>query len=168
MEYGNRSSFAVEFELDKNYGGEWLYGKFCYWIGGLRVGDFEMGTSLRDVLLQMKHMVSDCGNRDGGTLCSLSPAEAFSVIDPLLYGESSNNALGSPDTPARFDISIPVDVFDSWKIYLFECKDSAEIVFRKNSEAKVRSYSLRHGEFDQIIKKVYLKLDDLYEKQIKK
>ena len=165
MEYGNKTSFAVEFDLDKNHGGEWLYGRICFWIGGSQVGNFELGTSLRDVLFEMKYLVSDCGSRDGSTLCSLSQSDAFFAIDSLLYGDGRNARSGMPETPARFDITIPVDVFDEWKVYLFECEESARIVFKKNSETQVRSHLLMRGEFDRVINETYRNLDQLYDKE---
>jgi hypothetical protein len=50
---GEPSQFAVEYDLNENYGGVWMFGRFCYWCGGQRVGDYEMSTSLRDVLFQL-------------------------------------------------------------------------------------------------------------------
>jgi Immunity protein 42 len=32
MEFGDRNSFAIEFDLDEHYEGVWLFGKFSYWI----------------------------------------------------------------------------------------------------------------------------------------
>src|SRR5262245_8260010 len=124
MEIGNRKSFAITVDLDQDYGGAWLYGKLCYWIDGIQIGDYQLGTSLRDVLFQMKYIVSDCGNRVGGALCTLPPREAFSRLDEELFGTSegeSDDQSELPDTPARFDITIHVDVFDQWKAYLIEC-----------------------------------------------
>lgn len=59
MKFGNYSEFAIEFELDESYGGEWLYGKYRYWIKGKPVGDYDLGTSLRDILFLMKTILSD-------------------------------------------------------------------------------------------------------------
>ena len=46
--FGDYYTFAICYELDSNYGRAWLFGKFCYWIGGVQVGDYELGTSLRE------------------------------------------------------------------------------------------------------------------------
>ena len=54
MLFGDKKKFGIQVELDFQYGGEWLYGKFCYWINNEMIGDFDMGSSLRDVLFQMK------------------------------------------------------------------------------------------------------------------
>src|SRR5215470_5140722 len=53
---GEPSRFAVEYDLNENYSGLWMFGRFCYWCGGERVGDYELGTSLRDVLFQLEQI----------------------------------------------------------------------------------------------------------------
>ncbi|TGV31306.1 hypothetical protein EN829_033405 [Mesorhizobium sp. M00.F.Ca.ET.186.01.1.1] len=63
MIVGNQERFAVEFELDKDYGGVWLFGRFCYWIANEQIGEYEMGTSLRDVLFSLDTIKNDTGNR---------------------------------------------------------------------------------------------------------
>ena len=77
MKFGDKQTFAVEFKLDQDYCGAWLYGEFCYWIADVQVGDFNLSTSLRDVLWDMKWLVHDCGNRAGGILCGLTPRKYF-------------------------------------------------------------------------------------------
>lgn len=165
MNFGQRESFAVSADIDADCGGEWLYGKFCYWIAGTAVGDYAVGTSLRDVLFQMKHVISDCGNRDGGKLCELPHQDIFDKLDTLLYGNAAVNP-DDIDSPARFNISIPVDVFDEWKIYLVECGDSARIIFKKNSDKNIKLHVLRKGEFDEAIKEAYRHLDSVYQTEV--
>jgi hypothetical protein len=60
MIIGEKTSFAIEFELDENAGGAWLFGKFCYWVGGSMLGDYPLGASLRDILFLMTQVVGDC------------------------------------------------------------------------------------------------------------
>lgn len=171
MEFGHRQHFAVQFDLDKNYGGSWLYGKFCYWIIGNQVGDYDLGTSLRDVLFQMKWIVNDCGNRDGEVLCSLSSQDIFSAIDGSLYEDNEDRNAGEiplPDTPARFEIKIPVDIFDQWKIYLIECDKTARILFKSTTDTDVHVVVIGIGVFDSIIKEVYDSLNKLYDSEVGK
>jgi len=65
---GEKSRFAIEYQLDLRYGGVWLYGAFCYWIADERVGDFEAGTSLRDALFQIEQVLKGRGRRDNDEL----------------------------------------------------------------------------------------------------
>jgi hypothetical protein len=168
MEFGNRQNFAVQFELDKNYGGSWLYGKLCYWINSIQVGDYDLGTSLRDVLFQMKWVVNDCGNRNGEILCGLGPHDIFSAIDGLLYEDNEDKYVSEiqlPGTPARFEIKIPVDIFDQWKIYLIDCDNTAKILFKNINDTDIHVAIIAMGEFDSVIKEVYDSLNKLYDKE---
>jgi hypothetical protein len=168
MEFGNKQSFSVEYDLDENYGGVWLYGRFCYWINGDQVGDYNLGTSLRDLLFQMKFIVSDCGNRDGRLLCKLSSEEVFSLLDTSIYGSldpEGDVGFQLPDIPARFEIKIPVDVFDQWKVYLLECGNRAIMLYKKVDAAGVSAASIPTGLFDSVIKEAYDSLNDLYDKE---
>lgn len=166
MMVGNKESFAVQFELDKEFGGVWLFGKFCYWVAGVMVGDYELGTSLRDVLFQMRWAVADCGNRAGGVLCDVTPEKAFLMLDGLLYEPNEFAATAeatSIETPARFAVSIPVEVFDRWKIYLIECNEVATMIFRDAKNSVIRSVALEKGTFDRVINETFDCLDRLYE-----
>ena len=72
--FGDVAIFAASYELEQNYDGAWLLGKFCYWIGGELVGDYELGTSLRDVLIVLRSVVRDNGNRENSSLFKLTRA----------------------------------------------------------------------------------------------
>jgi hypothetical protein len=163
MIIGDKESFAVEYELDENHGGAWMYGKICYWIGNDQVGDYELGTSLRDALFAMKYLIGDCGNREGLVLCDLSPEEAFFQLNESIYGNLKRANISLPDLPARFDILIPVDVFSQWKIFLIDCSNFTTIVYKRDAEESVHYFRIKRGEFDNIIKQLYINLESIYE-----
>jgi hypothetical protein len=167
MLFGNRENFGIEVELDKDYGGAWLYGKFCYWINGIQVGDYELGTSLRDALIAMKWIVYDCGKRDGEILCNMPPQEIFIILDNALYAISEDEIDKSklPDTPARFNVCINIDVFFGWKIFLIECSEMAKIIFKQNNNPEINLFSLPKDLFDSAIKSCYDYLDKLDERE---
>lgn len=170
MLFGDKRSFAVEFELNDDYGGSWLFGKFCYWVHGVQVGDFLLGTSLRDVLFQLKYPISDCGNRYDEQLCCSNGKELFDYIDSRLYGE---NNLISPfqtevEIPARFNVTLQVDIFDQWKIFIIDCKDKTKIVFRNTLDNDVSEFWISNGEFDRAIKAAYSELNRLYDLELDK
>lgn len=96
MLIGNKETFAVEYELDSNYGGNWMFGKICYWINHVQVGDYELGTSLRDVLVAMIFLVPDCGNREELNLCELPPEEVFFQLNESIYGDTENVTIVGP------------------------------------------------------------------------
>jgi hypothetical protein len=165
MIVGNKHSFAVEYELDINYGGEWLYGKICYWIDNKRIGDYDLGTSLRDVLFQLKYIVYDSGNRDGGELCRMLPNELFYQLNELIYGNQDIVFQVTIDMPARFEIRIPVDIFDNWKIFLIDCKDISLILFKSIVDDNINVAYIENKEFDKVIDEVFKNLDHKYEKE---
>ena len=169
MIFGDKQSFAVELELDEDYGGAWLFGHFCYWIGGVRVGDYGLSTSLRDVLTGMKWVMYDCGKRDGGVLCESCPRAIFSGLDASLYGGDGcdiDDASRIPDTPARFDITIHVEVFNEWKAFLVECGDEARILYKKTDETEVIVVTVPIGLFDGVIREAYDHLNKVHEREV--
>lgn len=163
MLIGKKESFAVEYELEKNHGGIWMFGKICYWINYAQIGDYELETSLRDVLFAMKYIIHDCGNREGFVLCERSPEETFFQLSELLYGDIDNVSVELPDMPARFDVRIMDEVFKYWKIFLFDCNDFAIILYKKDIEESVHYFHLNRGEFDNVINQLYSALDSIYE-----
>jgi Immunity protein 42 len=165
MQFGDIKVFAVQLELDSNYGGAWLFGRFCYWINGTQVGDYTLGTSLRDVFFSMKWIANDRGNRRGDDLCTCSGQEIFLLLDNSLYGnEETTPGFLLPEAPARFNVTPPVDVFDNWKVYLVEC-EKYELMIYKNLAAddKVEVFSAPKGMFDAFIMESYAYLEHLIE-----
>lgn len=167
MEFGDRSIIAAQLELNSDYGGPWLFGRFCYWINGTQLGDYDLGTSLRDLFFNMKWIVWDRGNRQGEVLCDLPDAVAFSLVDSSLYGpgEVIESAF-LPETPARFDITPRIDIFDGWKIYLMECVGCDRFLYTHDStEVSVESFKAPKGAFDTVIKDTYDYLEHLYKSE---
>jgi hypothetical protein len=163
MDFGDRSIFAIQLELDSNPGGAWLFGRFCYWIHGKQVGNYELGTSLRDVFLNLKWIAHDCGNRRGDRLCLSPPEELFELLDRSLYGvETLAPDVWLPESPARFDIRPPVDVFDGWKVYLVECNAIDLFVYENIGTArKIEAFKAPTGRFDMAVQQSYLYLERL-------
>lgn len=169
MIVGNKGLFAIEFELDDNYGGSWLFGKFCYWVRGVQIGNFALGTSLRDVLFQMKYVVGDCGNRNDINLCAHKPQELFDYLNTILYGDVDTvppASIPSIEAPARFDIKMQVDVFDHLKIFLIDCSNSSRLLLTNSTDSQVQEFFLPIGEFDNVVKNVYAELNRLYDSEI--
>lgn len=86
MIFGDTTVIAAQLELDRDHGGPWLFGWFCNWINGTQIGDYNLGTSLRDVFFSMKWIADDRGNRQCTGLCNLPGEEVFRLLDSALYG----------------------------------------------------------------------------------
>ncbi|WP_213881951.1 Imm42 family immunity protein [Pseudomonas sp. dw_358] len=162
--FGDINEFAIEYSLNDQHGGSWLFGQVCYWIAGERVGDFPLGTSLRDVLIQMQNVIDNCGKRQLDNMVSKSPQELFDAIDSKLYGgvDVDNNSDESVESFYRFDIRIPVDVFDGCKMYLFESSGFELILYKKSLDGLVNEKRLSAGYFDAVIRSFYEEVLEIY------
>src|SRR5262249_22613103 len=119
MIIGAKERFAVEWEPDSKSGGQLLLGRVCFWVADTRIGDYDIGTSLSDVLVNLQHPVGDSGNRDGDRFCRMTGSDAFSLIQKGLFeSDASVSSLAEDESWARFDVSLPVDVFDGYRMYL--------------------------------------------------
>jgi Immunity protein 42 len=166
--FGNTKEFAISYELDVNSCGSWLFGKFCYWIGGEIVGDYDVGTSLRDVLLLLRSIVIDNGNRENVNLFGLSHEELYMRLDSTLYGggeRSDYEELAEEECWARFKIFPSVDIFDDWKIYLIDSPPKARIVYSFRSK-NVVEFNLSSGIFDQVATSIFDTLSNIHESEV--
>ncbi|WP_339323102.1 immunity 42 family protein [Paenibacillus sp. FSL W8-0194] len=170
MVFGDRSLFAVEFELDQEYNGVWLFGKFCYWIRGKRIGDYELGTSLRDVLFSLDTLVQDNGNRTQVNLFELSRSDLFTRLDGELFGYEKTlyDEVAIKESWARFNVVLPVDIFDGCKVYLVENLEMSRMLFRNLNEVEVQEGNFEKGLFDEVISRAHQELAILYNNIIKK
>lgn len=168
MIFGDKARFAIEFTLNDEPGGAWLFGKFCYWIDGNQIGSYDEGISLRDILFQMKYIVGDAGIREAPTLAALDDRKIFDFIQEAMdeSGERLFMFIPRDFLPARFDICIHVDIFNAWDIYLVEGIKFAKIVYSNSGVVGVSSVELRSGEFEAVAASVYEQLDALYQKFI--
>jgi len=165
MDFGNRTSFGITLELDENYGGSWLFGRFCYWIGGYAVGNYDDGTSLADLVVNMKYIIGDCGKRFCPPLLDMPTDRAFQIIRNSLDSTSDEIFRYVPQDflPARFDVCIPVDVFDSWKIFLVDGVNVSKLFFFDIDASQLSAVTLAVGKADDVFRAAYSYLDSFYE-----
>lgn len=168
MIIGERSKFAIEFELENEYRGTWLYGKFCYWIQNKRIGDYELVTSLRDVLFQMIYIVGDCSKRFHDELFELDVFDLYNRLNDALFGngESEYEMASKEQSWARFNVAIPVDVFDQWKVFLVERQDISRFIIKDLNGVEVYEVLLKDSHFDKVIAEIYGELNKLYELEV--
>jgi hypothetical protein len=174
---GKPSRFAVEYDLRENYGGVWMFGRFCYWCGGQRVGDYELGTSLRDVLFQLDGIANHkfgldeigkykrlCASR---RFITMPATLVFRLLDAALFGAADlNNArVAEEEQWAQHHILPGVDVFHHWKAYLVEDKQIARFIFAREPYLDVKEISLRPGEVDAVVDVVRNALNGIYERE---
>ncbi len=162
---GNPLMFATQYELDQEYNGSWLLGRFCYWIGGTQVGDLALGTSLRDVLMTLRSIVRDNGNRQDLNLFKLPAEELYRRLDTLYGRNPEYEDVAQEECWARFQIDLPLDIFDHWKIYMVECESEARIVY-SNPGGIIVEEILELGIVDKVISDTFNELTAMYEAKI--
>ena len=167
---GNISKFAVSYELNQKYGGSWLFGKFCYWIGGRVIGDYELGTSLRDMTMVLPSIVKDNGNRENYCLFNLTAKELYKRLHNSLFGNEENfeySDTALEECWARFNICPAIDIFDGYGIYLIDSPPKARIVY-SFIEEEITEVRLEAGIFDCVIQQFYNTLLNMYETEVVK
>lgn len=129
---GDSRKFAVRIDLDEQFDGEWLFGKVCYLINGTVVGDYDLGTSLRDVLLQMHLILSDAGKRLTDRFVGKTKEELFDTVWSALYGEVKTGfeEIATEECWAKHNITLPVDVFDHVRVFQFDEGQKSRIIWR--------------------------------------
>jgi len=175
--FGEKSLFAICFELDQYYGGSWLFGKFCYWIDGVQVGKYELGTSLRDVLFTLTSVVKDNSHRQHSSLFKLPTDELFNRLSIALYGEDTQGyeEISTKEMWARFDVLPRVDVFDNWKVFMVDSSEKSRLLYKylehveeTEIEKGVSEFHLPLGVFDRVIHSAHTALNNIYEEEIRK
>lgn len=163
---GDPSRFAIEYELDENHGGVWMYGSFCYWCGGRRVGDYELGASLRDVLFQLEQLVKYYERlRANPRFVSMSASAVFHTLHTAFYGEIDDDAfeLAAKEQWRRHKIIPNVDIFDDWKGYLVEDERAARLLLARAPYDEVTELALKPGEFDSVVDAALVALGKIHE-----
>jgi hypothetical protein len=163
---GDAARFGVEYDLDDNYEGVWLFGKICFRIGGERVGNFELGTSLRDFLFQIEQGRRDHGRRRSKRFESMPAGDVVELIEGAVFGAGGdvNDRLAVEEQWARHRITPEVDVFDHWRIYLVESDVNGRLLYgRTEPGADVHEILLSAGECDDVLDQACQEIGALYE-----
>jgi hypothetical protein len=147
--FGSKEMVGVQFELDVESLGPWLFGKFCYWVRGRMIGDFDLGTSLSDVLSVLAPVIKDNGRRRSEKLYALSSHELCNLLDSGLYGSDAEiQARAIEEQWARFQIDLPIDVFDECRVYLLDGEQKSRIVLKHLASGILEEFAVDLGAFD--------------------
>lgn len=164
---GQPNAFAAEYELSPDYGGIWMFGKFRYWCGGIVVGDFDVGTSLRDVLFQLEQMRRDVGNRRNDRFLGMLPDQTARLLNAGLFGERdiAPRELAENEQWARHNIAPEVDIFDNWRAFLVEGLTAGRLIFGRFPFQDIRSIDVPVGEVDAVLEATRASLRNIYERE---
>lgn len=166
---GKTSRFAVQYELDANYGGEWMYGKFCFFCNEQQIGDYELGTSLRDVLFQLDE-VAKFKRRANQRFDAMTAKEVFALVDAGLSGDlkvlAPDAGVVEEEQWRNLCLFPVVDVFDGWKGFLLRGEEIERLIFSVVPYLEVKEAKLDCGEIDGVIECVRKELNEIYEREI--
>src|SRR5215218_7061616 len=142
MESGDRSRFAVTYQLIDDYQGPWLLGNFYYWICGNCVGNPQEIISLREVLASLQYLVKDRGKRFDSTLCELDARDLFLNLDGALgqNTQAPSKAVSLPEDFGKFDLHISLEMFSGWRIYLVDCSETSRLLVGMPNSKLIHEY----------------------------
>jgi len=165
---GDSTVFATRYALDADHGGSSLFGKLCFVLNEVDVGDYELGTSLRTMAMLLVPIVKDAGNRRDDWLYGLSAQELFDTLHGALFGEDSRyDERATDECWARFDILPQIDVFDAWQAFLVEGDDSARLVYKAPSDpGTVQESRFAPVVFDTVVRATFEALDSLVDEDV--
>jgi hypothetical protein len=168
--YGKRDRFGIEWQLSEEYGGAWLYGHICFWVGGEVVGDYATPTSLSNLIPILSYPIGDCGNRKSKRFCNMGAEEAFQLMYRAFFDDDfTNPEYVEEEQWARFDISLVTEEFKNWKLYLFDCDAHSRLLVGARLDSGLFGFSkeliLELGEYDSIIRELGSNLTELWERE---
>lgn len=135
--FGNPSQFAINLDLNECFCGEWLFGRIDYVVNSHHIGDYDLGTSLRDVHNQMHHIISDAGKRSNSRFVGMKTEELFDFVWQVLYGgeSSGTDEIAIDECWAKHNITIPVDVFDGIRLFQFDEFNYTRLLWRSSENS---------------------------------
>jgi hypothetical protein len=158
MILGKPDLFAVEFEIEDT-SSHWLFGKFCYWIGGCQVGDYSEGTALGVGTPSVEWLVSSQGKRYEPLLFTATALLAFMSIDVPIYGpdeEMGDGLIEIPRGEERLGLfkaeADRFDIFRSVKAYLIEGDTSDRLLWKELKREQVHEVFLPKGLFFDVLR----------------
>jgi hypothetical protein len=153
--------------LNDDYGGVWMLGRVCFWCAGCRVGDFEMPTSLRDVLFQLDQMRRDTGRRENSRFDNVPATVFFRLVYDALFGGTglSDSAIAEQEQWGRHNILPSVDVFDGWKAFLLENGETGRIVFSAKPYEEIHEALVEVGLVDTVLDEGRHFLWEIYDRE---
>jgi len=170
MYLSESEQFGIEFDLDNNYGGQWMFGRVCYRLGDIRIGDYDLGTSLRDILYFWERIACYANKRTNEKLMLLNKEDLINLLSSGLFGNRLASAelteRATNEEWARHDVIPTIDVFDNWHVFLVENDEMGRCIYQNLITMACYECRLAHGEFDRVLNKAIQSLSSILESQI--
>lgn len=159
MIVGDRSRFAIEFELDQSKlaeseFGSWLFGKIRFWCCGEQIGRYEGDTTIRDIVIEAERFIASRKKRHDCVLATATSEEIVDTICNALYvdsGQTDEKVQADTDRYGPFVVSPEADVFDPWRMLLVEGDHAARLIWYRKDEHVLHECTLNRGEFEVVL-----------------
>ena len=167
MIIGNKSIFAIETELDEYIGGDWLYGKFCYWICNKKFGLFQLATGLNMIRFMLNNIVKNNSTRNVQTLFTQNKHDIYyNYLLSTIWGDKFHKyyAQSVKEKWQKLNIT-PEDIpeFYGVTVLLIDGKEKSKIIAYDYDEG-IYECHCELGYVDNVLKKGLETLDKWYQK----
>jgi hypothetical protein len=152
--------FAVEFNLNPPTGDreidDRLYGRMCFIVGGVPIGNAEDDVSLNIGAVEMARLGANRGRRSNPTLMQKSAEDLFRTVFCALTEDKGQTDAQVAEDWATYSPFLGIarfEPFDDWDAFLVEDADHARYIWRHRSESasQVHEQALRPGQFDDVV-----------------
>jgi Immunity protein 42 len=173
---GDPSLFAIRVDLDEHYNGEWLFGRIGYVIGNQAVGNYELGTSLRDVLHSMHWKIADANQRKTLRFQGQPKEKVFNDLSSALYGDPVElsadwDEIIVDECWAKHDITIRMDVLNYTTVYQVDEDTESRIIWiinKENRDSPINEIRVPLGYTENVFLQLFRLLNQLLEREEQK
>ena len=138
---GNPEAFAVQLEWDRRPTRKpWMYGVFCVFIGGERLGSPFNQATLNSILATLDGWKATVGQRCDPALMTADPVTAFLSIEDAEYGlEHLADKIPLefkpvPVSPASSFEILDIDGLEDYRIYCVEDDATSRLLYARMRE----------------------------------
>lgn len=159
---GTKNLFAIQYSIEETKK-PYIWGRICYWIHGMMIGDITHTTILSDAFVFLPRIVHDNGNRFHEMFYQMNKDKVFyflsgqAFVDTPQYEEQA-----IAETWARFSIEIGLDVFSGTIVKLIENEFEGRIIYSIEGKG-IYEFFLKKGIVDDVFKQFSEQLNYFYE-----
>lgn len=154
MLIGSRERFAIEAQPEE-FSGDWILGRFRFWVGGEEVGDWNDSTDLRGCVSWLKDFATVPRDRSDPRLDGASPEDVFALVYDPVFGP---NGIANPsDQPIpfsyeRFHIGhVGMSSFERFDVLLVKTATGrGRCIWRKADDVHIFETILDAGEMEEV------------------
>lgn len=151
---GQPARFAIEAEPEPPTG-DWIYGRFRFWLGGLCIGNWEDAADLKGCVGCLRDFATVPRARQEPRLWPLSAPDVFRLVfDPVMgpggIGDPRKQPI--PYAFSRFHIShLGMSSFDAFDLILIKNEQGAERCLWRHTEAtQIHECNLQANEMEDV------------------